>query len=101
MPTNPSDQPLSVTELDALPTQELRERAFAAAEHHHDAGFFWDLVKHLRSTEAFNADDGSAGGLGESITGAVDLVTELLGRHDGSLEPLLRARYIEYLTTGD
>jgi hypothetical protein len=101
MPTDSPDQPQSVAELDALSTSELRERAFAHAEHHHDAGFFWDLVKHLRSSESLGADDGSAGGLGESISGAVDLVTELLGRHDGSLEPLLRARYIDYLRTGD
>jgi hypothetical protein len=100
MSTESSDTPPSLAELDALSTSELRERAFSRAEHHHDAGFFWDLVKHLRSSESLGADDGSAGGLGESISGAVDLVTELLGRHDGSLEPLLRARYIDYLRTG-
>ena len=101
MPTESSDTPPSLAELDALSTSDLRERAFSRAEHHHDAGFFWDLVKHLRSSESLGADDGSAGGLGENISGAVDLVTELLGRHDGSLEPLLRARYIDYLRTGD
>jgi hypothetical protein len=100
MSTDSPDQPQSVADLDALSTSELRERAFAAAEHHHDVGFFWDLVKHLRGSESIGADDGSAGGLGESISGAVDLVSELLGRHDGSLEPLLRARYIDYLRTG-
>jgi hypothetical protein len=83
--------------LDALPTDELRERAFTKADHSRDIGFFWDLVKHLRAAEEVGADDGSAGGLGESIGGAIDLVRELLGRHDGSLEPMLRARYIDYL----
>jgi hypothetical protein len=91
----------SIAELEALSTQQLREQAFAAAEHHRDLGFFWGLVKHLNSSEEFAADDGSAGGLGESITGAVELVSELLGRHDGSMEPLLRARYISYLHTGE
>jgi hypothetical protein len=97
MPTDQSDQPLSVADLDALSTHDLREKAFAAAEHRRDIGFFWDLVKHLRSSESFSSDDGSAGGLGESISGVVELVNELLGNHDGSLEPLLRARYIDYL----
>jgi hypothetical protein len=87
----------SVSELDQLSTQDLRERAFARAEHSRDIGFFWDLVKHLRASEDFGSDDGSAGGLGGSITGVVELVNELLGNHDGSLEPLLRARYIDYI----
>jgi hypothetical protein len=86
--------------LNALGTDELRERAFAKAEHGHDIGFFWDLVKHLRASEAIGSDDGSAGGLGEGIGGAIDLVRDLLGRHDGDLEPLLRARYIDYLLKG-
>lgn len=86
--------------LDALTTSDLRERAFAKAEHAHDVGFFWDLIKHLRGSEAIGSDEGSAGGLGEGIGGAIDLVLELLGRHDGSLEPLIRARYIDYLRKG-
>jgi hypothetical protein len=96
----PAEEPLSIEELDGLSTQELRERAFAAAEHRHDIGFFWDLTKHLRSAEEFGSDDGSAGGLGESISGVVGMVSELLGRHDDSADPLLRARYIDYLHTG-
>jgi hypothetical protein len=97
MPTDQGDQPLSVADLDALSTDQLRERAFSKAEHKRDVGFFWDLMKHLRAGEDLGGDDGSAGGLGQSITGLVELVTELLGNHDGSLEPLLRARYIDYL----
>jgi hypothetical protein len=101
MTTDQGDQGRSIEELDALTTHELREKAFAAAEQRHDVGFFWGLVKHLSASESIASDDGSAGGLGESITGAVELVTELLGRHDGSMEPLLRARYISYLHTGE
>jgi hypothetical protein len=96
----PDDQPLSIEELEALSDHELRERAFAAAEHRHDLGFFWDLAKHLRSAEDFSSDDGSAGGLGESVTGVIGIVTELLGRHDDSTDPLIRARYIDYLHNG-
>jgi hypothetical protein len=82
--------------LDALPTNELRERAFTKAEHARDVGFFWDLMKHLGSSEDVGSDDGSAGGLGESISGAINLVRELLGRGDGESD-LIRARYLDYL----
>jgi hypothetical protein len=85
--------------LDALPTSELREQAFEKAERGRDIGFFWDLIKHLQASEAIGSDDGSAGGLGEGIGGAIDLVRDLLGRHEGSMEPMLRARYIDYLLT--
>jgi hypothetical protein len=94
MSTEPGN---STADLDALSTQELRERAFAKAEHSRDIGFFWDLVKHLGASGSLAADDGSAGGLGESISGAIELVGELLGRHEEGLEPMLRARYIDYL----
>jgi hypothetical protein len=96
-----SNDPPAIAELDALTTEELRERAFAQAEHRHDVGFFWDLVKHLRTVESVGADDGSAGGIGETISSAIDLTRELVGKHGGSLEPLLRARYIDYLRAGD
>jgi hypothetical protein len=83
--------------LDALSTTELRDRAFGKADHARDIGFFWDLIKHLRGSQMIGSDDGSVGAMGEDIAGAIDLVRELLGRHDGSLEPLLRARFIDYL----
>ena len=88
-------------ELDQLSTEQLRERAFHQAERHRDVGFFWDLVTHLRGAEDLGENDGSGGGLGETVTGAIELVQELLGRHDGSLEPLLRARYIDYLRSSN
>jgi hypothetical protein len=92
------DGAVPVEALDGLATKELRHRAFAKAEKHHDIGFFWDLLKHLPESEALGSDDGSAGGLGEGIAGAVALATSRLGEHESSLEPLLRARYIDYLT---
>lgn len=88
----------TVDQLEELTTAELRQRAFAKAEHSRDIGFFWDLIKHLPEGEALSSDDGSAGGLGEGLTGAVALATHRLGEHEGSLEPLLRARYIDYLS---
>ena len=88
----------SVEELDRLSTEDLRKRAFHKAERHGDVGFFWDLMKRLPSATDLDAEDGSAGALTGSISEAIDMVRELLGKDDlGDREPLVRARYIEYL----
>lgn len=82
---------------ETLSTEELRHRAFEKAREAHDVAFFWDLVKHLRASHALAAEDGSGGGLTGSISEAVELVRELLGKDLGDDEPLLRARFEEYL----
>lgn len=87
----------SVDELDALPTDELRERAFAKAEHHLDLAFFWDLVKHLPASEGMADEDASFGNITGGITEATQAVRELFGRGLGEDEPLFRARFITYL----
>lgn len=84
-------------DLDALSTDDLRHRAFDKAQSAHDIGFFWDLAKHLRASRALAGEDGSGGGLTGSITEAVELVRELLGRDLGTDEPLVRARFLDYL----
>ncbi len=85
-------------DLDDLSTDELRSRAFAKAEQAHDVGFFWDLVKHMRAAQAIAGEDGSSGAITGSITEAVHLVRELLGKQPlGDDEPLLRARFLDYL----
>jgi hypothetical protein len=96
--TNSTEGAGTVEQLDDLSTTELRHRAFAKAEHHRDVGFFWDLLKHLPEGEALSADDGSLGGLSEGLSGAIALATHRLGEHESALEPLLRARYIDYLS---
>ncbi len=85
-------------DLDALTTDDLRHRAFEKARNAHDLGFFWDLVKHLRASSSFATEDGSGGGLTGSIADAVEIVRELMGKDLGDDEPLLRARFIDYLT---
>jgi len=84
-------------DLDELSTEELRKRAFAHAEHHADVGFFWDLIRHLPSAADLEGDDGSLGGVSGGIAEVVELVRELLGKDLGHHEPLLRARYLDYL----
>ena len=91
-----SDVP-SVAELDALTTEELRHRAFERAERHHDVRFFWDLVRHLRPTENAATEDGSAGNITGTVAEAVEATREMLGADLGDMEPLVRARFIDYI----
>ncbi len=87
-------------DLDSLTTEELRERAFDKARDAHDVGFFWDVVKHLRASQALATEDGSAGGIFGSVSEAVEVVREMLGKDLGEVdEPLLRARFLDYLRT--
>jgi hypothetical protein len=88
-------------DLDALPFEELRRRAFHRAERHGDLAFFWDLVKHLPSSSAIATEDGTIGGLGDSIGETVQMVREMFGHELGDAEPLLRARFVEYLRRPD
>ena len=82
---------------DDLTTDELRQLAFDKAKAAHDVGFFWDVVKHLRASHSFSQEDGSGGGLTGSISDAVEIVRELMGKDLGDDEPLLRAKFENYL----
>lgn len=86
-------------QLEDLSTDQLRQRAFDKAERDKDVGFFWDLVKHMRASSAIAGEDGSSGAITGSITELVHLVRELTGNTPlGDDEPLLRARFIDYLS---
>ena len=89
-----------MSDLDALTTEQLRVRAFDKAQAAHDVGFFWDLAKHLRASRALAGEDGSSGSLTGSITELVDLGREMLGKDLGDDEPLVRARFLQYLRQG-
>lgn len=87
-----------VTEnLDDLTIDALRQRAFDKAQSEHDFHFFWDLTKHLRASRALAAEDGSGGGITGTLTELVELARELMGKGLGDDEPLLRARFLDYL----
>ncbi len=84
-------------DLDELTTEELRRRAFDKAQSAHDLHFFWDLAKHLRASRALAAEDGSGGGITGSLAELVELARELMGKGLGDDEPLVRARFLDYL----
>jgi hypothetical protein len=84
-------------DLDAQSTEDLRRQAFDKAKASHDIGFFWDLLKHLRASANFSSEDASSGGIGGSITDAIEMVRELMGKDLGDDEPLLRAKFQDYL----
>lgn len=84
-------------DLEELSTEQLRVRAFAAAQSAHDLRFFWDLATHLRAARAISVEDGSAGSITGTLAELVELVRELMGKDLGVDEPLLRARFLDYL----
>ncbi len=85
-------------DFDALTTEELRQRAFEKARASRDIGFVWDVIKHLRSTRGLASGDGSSGALTGSIAEGVEIARELMGKDLGDDEPLLRARFLDYLS---
>jgi hypothetical protein len=89
--------PESLATLEALSTEELRDRAFSRARRHGDAKFFWNLIEHLPSSEDTNTIDGSTGSIGTSIEEAIGIWRELTGHEYGEQEPVVRAAFIDYL----
>ncbi|HET6479992.1 MAG TPA: hypothetical protein VFG35_08145 [Actinoplanes sp.] len=87
----------SFAELDALPTEELRERSFAVAREHRDVRFFWSVFKHLPDSEEASQLDGAPNSIGPIVDEAVALWRELEGHGLAETEPLLRAKFIDYL----
>jgi hypothetical protein len=92
-----TEQPSDLAALDALSTQELRERAFAVARREKDLGFFWSVLRHLPNSDEAEALDGAPNSWGVTVDEAVALWRQLTGHGFGESEPLLRAAFIDYL----
>ncbi|HEU0131533.1 MAG TPA: hypothetical protein VFQ85_11155 [Mycobacteriales bacterium] len=82
--------------LEALTTEELREKAFGVAERRLDVGFFWDLVKHLPASARMAGDDAFSGAPA-ALSDVLELFREFRGDHLGDAEPLVRAKLVDYL----
>ncbi|MFG2037726.1 hypothetical protein [Dactylosporangium sp. NPDC048998] len=86
----------TLAQLDALPTDELRDRAFTLARQRRDIKFFWDLFTHVTYSDD-DTQDGWIGSLDATIDDAVALWREVTGHHYGDAEPLVRAAFIDYI----
>lgn len=86
-----------MSDLDDLTTEQLREQAFDKARKAHDLRFFWDLARHLRASHNIAGEDGSSGAITGTLVELYDLARELTGHELGDDEPLVRARFLEYL----
>lgn len=98
MTESPSGRPRAdFAELDALSTEELRERAFALARERRDVGFFWSITRHLPNADEAAMLDGSPNSVGPTVDEGVALWRELTGHGYEESAPLLRAAFIDYL----
>jgi hypothetical protein len=89
-------------ELDALETEELKDRALGVARQRGDAAFLWELLEHLPQSARFAGEDGATTGVVTTVNDVLAVVEEVFGRQMGNvgdLEPLLRARFVDYLLT--
>lgn len=85
-------------QLEDLPYEELRQRAFDLAEKRHDIGFFYDLLAHAPALETVSDEGGSLGDISGSLVGLVAAAREAFGHEQvGDLEPLFVARYATYI----
>ena len=83
--------------LEAQDVDTLRDWALELARDNHDVGFYWDVAKHLPSTEDANQD--------WAVLDPIDAIRELghLVTHfreeaaDPEVADLLRVRYVDYL----
>jgi hypothetical protein len=91
---------VTLAELDALSTDELRKRAFTLARERRDLRFFWDLFTHVPHGNEDN-HDGWLGSFAATIDDAVALWGEVTGHDYGDAEPVLRAAFIDYLMRPD
>ena len=55
-------------------------------------------MKALRSTRSLASGDGAAGAVTGAIAEAVEIARELMGKDLGDDEPLLRAKFLDYLS---
>ena len=83
--------------LEAQPVPTLRDWALEVAKDRHDVGFYWDVAKHLPSTEDANRDWAAYDPI-DAIREIGHLVTHFREEAaDPEVADLLRIRYVDYL----
>lgn len=90
------------TNLEDLPFDELRDRAFDVARARHDVGFFIDLMNHTPAAAAMATEGGGLGDIGGSISDVVLAAREIFSAEGvGDLAPLFVARFATYIREHD
>ena len=82
------------SDLEALSSRELHDRAVRRAVHHADVGFLWRLLRAIPAAEA------AGGAVGESEADATKLsalIADALGSGEGDVADALRPLYLDYL----
>ena len=83
--------------LEAQPVPTLRDWALEVARERRDVGFYWDLAKHLPSTEDANRDWATYDPI-DAIREISHLFTNFREEAaDPEVADLLRVRYVDYL----
>jgi hypothetical protein len=81
--------------LEALPAQELHDRAVSYAVRHGDFGFLWDLLSKIPAAEAAS---GHSGETANDLTRVSALLSDAMTAGEGRLGEALRPVYIDYLS---
>jgi len=80
----------------------LKERAVHLAEHKHDLGWLWDVVKHSRGMSTMATEGGDLGAVGGTVSDAVAAVQQVFGHAAApELEPMFRTVFAEYLAVNE
>jgi hypothetical protein len=85
-------------DLDKLPTEELRERAFQIARRKLDVRFFWNLLEAAPAAEAAAGHEGEAE---EDVVRLSERVADVVRPDTAEEADAFRPIYIEYLLEHD
>lgn len=83
------------TDLDALSSRELHDRAVRRALRHADIGFLWELLRAIPAAEAMDGDTLESEADATKLSA---LVADALESGKGEVADALRPLYIDYLT---
>jgi hypothetical protein len=82
------------TELEALSSRELHDKAVHRALTHADVGFLWELLRAIPAAEALEGDQVESAWDAVKVSG---LLGDAIDSGDGAVADGLRPLYIDYL----
>ena len=82
------------TELEALSSRELHDKAVHRALTHADVGFLWELLRAIPAAESLEGDQVESEWDAVKVSG---LLGDAIDSGDGAVADALRPLYIDYL----